>query len=577
MNYTITESDKEMAFSKWADFQIKFLILNPDGTILENMQGIVSSGSLRIDGLSSIRRTYHFSLCPLYSEHIQDKIISWMGHDCLLQIGIKTPRTNTYQWYNQGKFVISNTSFTYDAQTNSLSVNCNDLFSKLNGTQNGALGSQTLTIPAYEEDDAGNPIQYNTIKKTIEDILSKLGNITDFYISEIGEYKGKREHNINYKKYREENPRWNCIPYDLEYSCGCYKSDIITELAGLYPNYDAAFDENGVFVVEEIPSCENDPVILDNDTINRSFVSESTNIDYNKIRNICEVWGKTFETDFYSENCVLNNNIYAVTLAGYDEYYNGDIVSIKVDKGNADNPYLNINNLGNAAIYDESTDLPIPKNSCFANEIYSFRCKKKYVNGVYECRFYLLGQWQPHALNVLTDGSVIKNGYTAADGRHIDKYSKEYFQCVYNCDNVAFMTIPDSPFTVQRIGERLDVKCGNEYDNISSSSLAAERARYENWKNCRLTDEIILTLNTIVPWIKENMKISYIKKGADLPKEYITKAVTLDFDNGTTSIELYTFYPLYEGNDLSGMHSFLSSYSHETLSDYTHLEIRNIK
>lgn len=136
------------------------------------------------------------------------------------------------------------------------------------------------------------------------------------------------------------------------------------------------------------------------------------------------------------------------------------------------------------------------------------------------------------------------------------------------------MIVKDSPFTVQRIGERVDVKTGDEYDNISSSYLALSRAKYENWKNCRLTDEITITLNTIVPWLKENMKISYTKKNKTEPSQFITKSITLNFGEGTTSINMYTFYPLYEEDDSMGTHQLLSKYTHEILSDFTHAELR---
>ena len=568
---TITELDKELTFSKWSDIAVKLLILNEDGTILESMESLVNAGTLTINASSSIRRTYNFSIC---SSDVQEKMLRWMNHTCLLQIGIKTPRTNDYTWYAQGCFLITDTSFTYDSQNHQIQINCSDLYIRLDGTQNGSMGAQTILFPAYEEDENGNPTKYNTIRDAFTTALTELGKVTACQICEMGEYKGIREHNMDYRKYREEHPQWNCLPYDLEYSSGGHVSDILTDLLNLYPNYDGAFDENGVFVVDEIPACENDPVIFNDDQIRRNFVSESTTTNLNTIRNVCEVWGKTYETDFYSEACSTSGSIYQVTIPEYDKYYTGDIISIQVNQTSRNGQYLNINGLGDAPIYDENTEKPVTAGSCLANEVYSFKCRKRYVDGNYEVKFYLLGQWQPHALNVLTDGTVIKNGYTAQDGTLLDKYSKEYFAAVYQCDNVELMVIKDSPFTVQKIGERLDVKTGNEYDNITSTSMAASRAQYENWKNARLTDNVTIVLGAILPWAKENLKVSYTKKGTKSPKEYITRTITLDFTNCTTTIEMYTFYPLYEENTLQGTYTLLSTYSHELLSDFNHAELR---
>lgn len=576
--YTITKTDKDIVFSKWLELVIKILVLNDDGTILDDIEGITDAGSLTIDSTSSVRRTYSFTVYPFVTQmSMQDKLVSWLNHDCLLKIGTKIPRMDEYHWYNQGKFRVTDSSFTYDSENNSLNINCSDLFVTLDGTIDGAMGAQNTKFPAYEEDKDGNPTKYNTIKDALAAAVRDLGKVKDYRICELGEYKGFKEHNINYQKYRAENPRWNCIPYDLEYSCGSTVSQVITEMVELYSNNDAAFDEDGVFVVQEIPTCYSDPVIIDDSDINKALVSESTTTTLSSIRNVCEVWGKVIETDYYTETCSTENNTYILSIDGYEkQYYTGDIVGIKVNTTNVSGQCININGFGAVPIYDESTNKPIGAGECIANEVYTFKCKKTYLSDskTYETKFFLLGQWQPHGINVLTDGSVIKNGYTSASGKVMDKYSIEYFKDVYNCPNVEFMIVKDSPFTVQRIGERVDVKTGDEYDNISSSYLALSRAKYENWKNCRLTDEITITLNTIVPWLKENMKISYTKKNKTEPSQFITKSITLNFGEGTTSINMYTFYPLYEEDDSMGTHQLLSKYTHEILSDFTHAELR---
>lgn len=576
MNNIITEQDINIAFSKWIDLRIRLLVLNSDDSILYNIEGITVSGSLEINASSYSRRSYNLSVYPFEAGfNLQDKVIEWMNCSCQLQIGIKTLNMNDYKWYNQGRFTITSTSFSYDAENNTLSISCGDLYTQFDGTINGMQGSQIVRIPAYEEDSEGNPVKYNTIKESIATVLKTFGQISKFFITDIGSYKGMREHNINYQEYRELNPQWNCIPYDLEFSCGCTTGEILSQLINLYPNYDGAFNEDGTFIVSEIPSCESDPVIFDDYNIRRAFISENTSRDLTKVRNICEVWGKTIDTDYYSEDCTFNAGVYDVNIDGYDEYYTGDIISMKIPHNNIKAQSINVNGLGAAYIYDESTEKPLEAELCLAGEIYSFKCKKSYENGNFIYKFYFLGQWQPHAVNVLTDGTVIRNGYVMPDGHMIDKYSKEYFSYVYNCDNVKFTTVASSPFTVQRIGERLDVKSGSEYDSITSSSLAAERAAYENRKNSRITDSITIVLNRILPWISENMKVSYTPVGCDSPKEYITSTINLDFSGQTTTITMYSFYSLYEENTLRGTNQVISEYSHGALSDFSHLELIN--
>lgn len=100
--------------------------------------------------------------------------------------------------------------------------------------------------------------------------------------------------------------------------------------------------------------------------------------------------------------------------------------------------------------------------------------------------------------------------------------------------------IPDSPFTVQKLGEILDVKTGEEYSNIQSDSLALARAEYENWKNCRLTDAITIK-TVIVPFADVNVKCAYQRSDMEYPQQYIMKSVSHNFSEGTTTWSMYRF------------------------------------
>ena len=87
---------------------------------------------------------------------------------------------------------------------------------------------------------------------------------------------------------------------------------------------------------------------------------------------------------------------------------------------------------------------------------------------------------------------------------------------------------------------------GEEFDNITSDSLALARAEYELFVKSRLTDSITITLGKLLPWLEPNTKVSYVKRNDTELKEYIIKKVTLNLTDGSTSIEMYTFYSLYE-------------------------------
>lgn len=592
MSYLITQSDIDLVRSRVQHAMLKIEILNEDDTIYDTLVGYIDDGKSSIDGESVNRRTFNVTLAPTHqSISVCEDSLLWINKEIKLYIGIKGIRDTDYHWFPQGRYIMVNSSGAYDVSKNTLTINCNDLMSKLDGTVNGQIGgASTVKISAYEEDENGNPIDntYTIIREALITIIRDLGGVNKFIIDDIGEYDGLEQYNPNYELYRNENPRWNCLPYDLEFSCGETVSKIASDILGLYSNYDGAFDEDGVYVAKAIPSSQSDPISISNDVIQSIFISESSSLDVSGIRNICEVWGETIETDFYSEDCSSTistiafegeNRVctkYAVNVEQYgDIYTNNDVIGIRLSATNSSEiTAININNIGDIIVYDENTGLPIQSDSLSADTIYAFKYKKELNSDkTYSYMFYLLGQWQPHALNVLTDGTVIENGYTDADGNVLDKYSLEYFMSKYNCECVSLTTIVNSPFTVQKIGERIDVKSGNEYDNIGSDSLALARAEYENWKNCRLTDNITIT-TTLIPFVKEYMKISYSPVNSNDIEEYIVKNVIHNYKDGTTEITMYKFYPLYNENGERGTNEVLNKYTHKRLASYTHKQVR---
>ncbi len=550
MSYSITSEDKQLSFSRFAEVALKLQVLNADETILDEITCITEYGSLNIDSSSHVRRTFYFTLIPTDPAlNIGEQAKIWINKLAKLYVGMKTPRMSDYKWYPCGAFIYTDASSSYNATDNSLSVNCGDKYKQLDGTQNGELGALITTIPAYEADQNGNPIKYNVIRDILITIITQLGNINNYVIDDIGEYKGMAQYNPEYAVYRTNHPRWNCVPYDLEYSVGSYVSNIIEEITSLYPNYDACFDENGVFTVGMIPNCTEDDVILTNDEIQPFLLSESCTTDLTTIRNVVHVWGETFEVDWYSDNVKNSNQIYTATIDKYsDDYMNGDLIAIKVPETNASTQYINVNGIESIQIFDENTDKALSANSLVKNTVYVFKFRKTYHNGSWIKRFYLLGQWQAHGLCALVDGTISDTLYTCSDGTSTPLYSKQYFQDKYKVETVTLKVIKDSPYTVQKIGERLSAKADGEYANITSDSLAAARAEYELYKSSMITDNVTITINALLPWLSEYSKVSYVKKNEEIEKQYITDKISLNFSEGTTSITMYTFVPLYENN-----------------------------
>ena len=575
----VAQEDLILVLSQSASpkLDLKVEVLDQNKQIIGTIYGVVS-GSMSINGESDIRRTANITVQPTLTENLKltEDSLLWLNKDIRMFVGLYNCRTKQYKYYPLGYYVYTDTSGTYDATTNSLTINCADFMKKLDGTKNGQLGALIISYPAYREnEETGEPIEYNIIRNAVIETLEKLARITNYRIDDIGEYKAMPDYNEDWLKYREENETCLTIPFDQEFSSGCNVLSILTTFRDLYPNYEMFFDmENNTFICQLKPMCYEDDIFLDNAFLQRVLISENTSVDMTTVRNICEVWGKVIDVDFYSEKCSYSNNTYSATIAGYEkEYFNGDSIGLKIPTTNQANAQININGFGAIGIYNEANEEPIEANVLKANNVYAFKIKKNRVNKQDVIKAYLLGQWQVHAINVLTNGKKSGQFVTSSDGEEYELYSKKYFQKFYNCERVDMTIVANSPFTVEKLGEIPDIKVSGEYENITSDDLAADRAKWENWKNCRLTDNITIT-TALLPFLDVNKKVSYKRSDSDREHQYIISSISHDFSGFTSTITMYRFYPLYEMIlKENGTHKVLSEYTHGVLSKYTHEQL----
>lgn len=580
----ITQEDLLIALQHSANpiLKLNIDVLDSNQKIIGTLECGIQSGNMSINGESDIRRTAGFVVQPTLKEKIKltENSLLWLNKDIKMSVGLYNPRSKQYKYYPLGCYVYTDTSGTYDATTDSLTINCADFMKKLDGTKNGQLGALVISYPAYKEnEDTGEPAEHYIIRNAVIETLEKLARITNYRIDDIGEYKGIPEYNEDWEEYRNENATtWNTIPFDQEFAAGCSVLSILITFRDLYPNYEMFFDmETNAFICQLKPMCYEDDICMDNSFLQRVLISENTSVDMTTVRNICEVWGKVIDVDFYSEECSYANNVYSSTIPGYEnEYYNGDSIGLKIPSANSDNAQININGFGAVGIYNEANEEPVKADTLKSNEVYVFKIKKKRVDGQDIIKAYLLGQWQVHAINVLTNGKKSGKFVTSSDGEEYELYSRAYFQKFYNCERVDMTIIANSPFTVEKLGEIPDIKVGGEFENITSNDLAADRAKWENWKNCRLTDNITIT-TALLPFLDVNRKVSYKRSDSDREHQYIISSISHDFAGYTTTITMYRFYPLYDMLEREkGTHKVLSEFSHGVLSKYTHEELAAI-
>ena len=90
------------------------------------------------------------------------------------------------------------------------------------------------------------------------------------------------------------------------------------------------------------------------------------------------------------------------------------------------------------------------------------------------------------------------------------------------------------------------VLSGGDYDNISTSELARERAQYELYTRCRLNDNVSLTTLPIY-WLDVNWLIDITLPTENTTKRFITKEITISSGvTATMNLTLMSFYNFYE-------------------------------
>lgn len=360
--------------------------------------------------------------------------------------------------------------------------------------------------------DGTTPV-YSYIRDAMIKTVEELGGIKKYIIKDIGK----------------------TIPYDLEFNIGSTVYDIIEKLRDLYPGWETFFDVDGTFICQKYPTCYEDRVELTYDVLEPLVISESFTDSFSEVRNITEVFGQTLTANYYTEVCEETEDGYLatfedMTLTDEGTVQNNILIGIKLPKANKKNPVINIKaKLGDN--YIETGNLVVLNNDDAIIDENKFKENTSYIFKSYRGVLYYLGQNQIHALAIETEKE-----------RTEDEKAKD--KITYNCENIIYMINKDSPFTVEKIGERKQLLNGESYELIYADDLAMQRAEYENWKSTRLQDSITLEMLTI-PWLDVNKKVEYKSFINGEINQYIIKSIKGSTTSGTMTVEMMRFYPEY--------------------------------
>lgn len=467
MKYNLLQKDIDILKQSVKELYVKLELLNRSKKIITTIESDLISDSLSIDAESDIRRTYNCEIKYVKTKWSNIDKYKLMSHYLSPWIGIRHTRSGEILWYKLGTFAFDSRNFTYDESNSTLSIQCMDLMCTLNGTLGGEIKDQKIKI------EAGNYIRNVIIE------LLKECNIKEYNICEMN----------------------RTIPYDKEYSSTTYY-EILKELLDLYAGYEMYFDIDGVFTIQEIPTCQYDENIIDDSIIEPLLISQSGSSSYEGIYNHIKVYGMNIETDRYFSKCTYNNNVYSAleeTTSTYAEMIESGTYSIKIPSPNLYGAKLSLNASSEKNIVTD--DGVLIEAGVLKEGVYSFRYRKLTDD------FLLLGQYQ-----------VVGEAWD---------------------DN------PDSPFNINNLGYEIYHECsGDEYEKIYTDELANQRARYEIWLSTNVQNNISLEM-VFIPWLDVNTKVSYTDKEIGITSNYIIKQISGSFMSATMTIDMIKFYENY--------------------------------
>lgn len=486
MGYEITQTDLSLLQQGTQEIYLKVELLNSSFKILDSLEGQIINDNYSQDNESIQRRSYTFDLIVLNSSFVigRDKKI-WMDKRIRVFYGIRSLRTKEINWYKIGVFCYVSMKYSFSNTEKKLSVTCADLMALYDGTLNGRLhgydptdsipgsATQTLTIPAGEDIRA-------SILATVKD-----AGIENYIIEDI------------------EKP----IPYDLTFETGATYADIWTKIRDLYDSWEFYFDVDGTFIWRKIPTCLEDPVILNDTVMQNIVVNENADTKFNEIYNVTEVWGKVLELesdDRYAETSTYISNVFQVTFDSYTSWDSVDNLTQLAFKACADNlaePKFTINGFSPAIpIYDGDGN-PLKAGALKKDTIYVFRYRRIPSGGsTVPGSLFLLGQFQCYG-----------------------KYAELSADCPFSVTNLGY-----------EISQSLD------YNTLSDDAACYNQAQYLTYKSTAMMDTINLT-TLVIPWLEVNTKIEYTPKYNNETNQYIVKNLSWSTGEGTMNVTLYKF------------------------------------
>ena len=564
----ITEQQYSIVKQPYREIYCKVNLLNYQFQVVDEISGVVINDSWTISATSDIRRTGSLIITPDDDEAYRIQAGSKIFLDKYVQvyIGIKDEVTREIIYNNMGIYLINNPTHTFDSTNNTITLQLVDLMAKLTGLRNGALTGYEYQLKEGQD-----------VKEIIIAVLAEVG-FTNYSIE------------INDGDYQT-------IQFDMSVDGTNTLYDILKTInENQYINYQMYFDVNGVFHFKRIPMGRGDAVMVDDDIWKYAYISHEVTTDYESLKNDIVVLGKAHTATKYSNDCTLTDHTFTMSSASVKREKNHIKLAFTTPEDmtptvDGEQYYLNLNNYGSYPLQTTlgSLHFSLLPNTYYVVKLQKFGRESTSLIGAQGVTTYTLKKALPLEDMGITASDLV-GWYISATAKSLNEaitqgvtivsYDEENLtltlsatlnsekawngrMCyIYNPDTSStywqFMgenqpraevkeENPDSPFYVNgTVGDIRIVLSGGDYDNISTTELARERAQYELYTRCRLNDNLSLTTLPIY-WLDVNWLIEITLPTETTPKRFLTKEITIS--SGVTAIQditLMSFYNFYE-------------------------------
>lgn len=267
---------------------VKIELLDWNENFIQELQGIVTTGSISIDGKSSMRRSCNFTMIlpDGQNEYELSNIIN-LNKKFKLYIGYKNHLVE-YQseygdilWFNMGLYVFITANFNHSTSGATIAVTARDKMCLLNGQVQGTIPE---SIILHNKMDSNGNITYTKIKDLIYELVNHYGreSASNIFINGIpdygrllvkyigtstiylqkseGHYTGHYDFNKDGDSNYEPKITNDIIGYkkvdfiypgELISNVGESVTSILDKICNTFGNYEYFYDVDGRFIFQE--------------------------------------------------------------------------------------------------------------------------------------------------------------------------------------------------------------------------------------------------------------------------------------------------------------------------------------